>query len=293
MDSKRVLVTGATGQQGGAVARLLLSRGHHVRSLVRKPDSTAAEALRAAGAELVTGAMDDRAAIDRAVSGMDSVFLVTTPFEAGMDAEVRQGTVVADAAHQAGAHLVFTSVAWAWANTGIPHFDSKWKVEQHIVGLGMAASVLGPVYFMENAIASWSLDALRQGLMAVPLTEGVRTPQIAVDTIAEFAVLAIEHPERLRGKRIDIASDTVTGPEAAAAVSRASGKAVRYHAVPLEAVRAQSEDLGLMFEYFETKQPQIDVEALRREYPEVRWRTYEEWANAQDWSRILGQSAKA
>jgi uncharacterized protein YbjT (DUF2867 family) len=149
------------------------------------------------------------------------------------------------------------------------------------------------VYFMENAIASWSLDALRQGLMAVPLTEGVRTPQIAVDTIAEFAVLAIEHPERLRGKRIDIASDTVTGPEAAAAVSRASGKAVRYHAVPLEAVRAQSEDLGLMFEYFETKQPQIDVEALRREYPEVRWRTYEEWANAQDWSRILGQSAKA
>src|SRR5688500_14947318 len=114
MPSQRVFVCGATGQQGGAVARLLLSRGHHVRALVRNAESPAAQGIRSAGAELVSGSMDDGAGLVRAMDGVDAVFAVTTPFEAGMDAEVRQGKNLANAARQTGARIVFTSVAWAW-----------------------------------------------------------------------------------------------------------------------------------------------------------------------------------
>ena len=290
MGPRVVLVTGGTGQQGGAVARLLLSRGHKVRALVRKPDSSAAEALRGAGAELFAGSMDEAASLTKATDGVDSVFLVTTPFEAGMEAEVRQGRNVADAVRGAGAQLVFTSVAWAWAKTGIPHFESKWQIEEHIRALGISHTIVGPVYFMENAVAPWSIGALREGILAVPLSEGVTNPQIAIDSIGEFAVMAIEQPERLRGQRIDIATDELTGPESAAILSRASGRQIRYQAVPLEAVRAQSEDLGIMFEYFEKKAPKVNIGELKADYPEVHWRTYEEWANAQDWDRILGHA---
>jgi uncharacterized protein YbjT (DUF2867 family) len=257
---------------------------------VRKPDSGAAEALRAAGAELFAGSMDDPASLSRALEDVDCVFLVTTPFEAGMDAEVRQGKNVADAARGVGARLVFTSVAWAWARTGIPHFESKWQIEEHIRALGISHTILGPSYFMENAIAPWSIGALREGILAVPLSEGVRNTQIAIDSIGEFAVMAIEQPERLRGQRIDIASDELTGPEAAAILSAASGRQIRYKAVPLEAVRAQSEDLGIMFEYFEKKRPRLNLEGLKTDYPELHWRTYEEWANSQDWDRIFARA---
>ena len=144
---------------------------------------------------------------------------------------------------------------------------------------------------MENAIAPWSIGALREGVLAVPLSDGVRNPQIAIDSIGEYAVMAIEQPERLRGQRIDIATDELTGPESAAILSRASSRQIRYQAVPLEAVRAQSEDLGLMFEYFEKKAPRVNIKGLKADYPEVHGRTYEEWANGQDWDRIFAHAA--
>ena len=103
-----VLVTGATGKQGGAVARRLLKGGHTVRALTRKADSPAAKELSQAGAEIATGSLDDRASLDRAVKGVDGVFAMSTPFEAGMEAETRQGVTVADAANAAGVHLVYT-----------------------------------------------------------------------------------------------------------------------------------------------------------------------------------------
>lgn len=293
MSSKSVFVTGATGQQGGAVARLLLSRGHKVRALVRKPESEAAQALRAAGAELIAGSMDDAGALVPAMRGADSVFAVTTPFEAGMDAEVRQGKNVADAVQETGAHLVFTSVAWAWAKTGIPHFESKWEVEEHIRALGIPHTIVGPAFFMENATSPFCIGALRQGTLPIPLGETVPNHQIAMQDIAEFAVLAIEQPERMRGRRVDIAGDVLTGAESAAILSRAAGCPIAYYAVPLQAIRAQSEDLGIMFEYFETKQPKVDIAALKRDYPEIRWKTYEQWASEQDWGRLLMRSAGA
>ncbi len=132
-ESFTVLVTGATGQQGGAVARILLKRGHRVRGFTRRANSPAARQLERLGAELAIGNFDDPASIERAAVGVDAVYAMATPYEAGVEVETRQGITLVDAVKAAGVeHLIYSSVASADQNTGIPHFDSKYKIEQHI-----------------------------------------------------------------------------------------------------------------------------------------------------------------
>jgi uncharacterized protein YbjT (DUF2867 family) len=144
-----VVVTGSTGKQGGAVARGLLERGHKVRAVTRDPNSSQAKLLAKAGAKLVAASLEDAVGIREALEGATSLFAMTTPF-GGTEAEIRQGVAAADAAKAAGVHLVFTSVGSANRQTGVPHFDSKYEVEKHIVKVGVRATILAPVVFMEN-----------------------------------------------------------------------------------------------------------------------------------------------
>jgi uncharacterized protein YbjT (DUF2867 family) len=145
-----VVVTGGTGKQGGAVVKRLLERGHEVRAVTRRTDSAKARELANAGATLVRASLEDTAALAKALEGATSLFAMTTPFEGGTHAETRQGMSAADAARAAGVHLVFSSVGSANRQTGVPHFDSKYVIEEHIARIGVRATVLAPVYFMEN-----------------------------------------------------------------------------------------------------------------------------------------------
>ena len=145
-----VVVTGATGKQGGAVVKSLLERGHEVRAITRSTDSAKARELANAGVTLVRASLEDTAALTKALEGATSLFAMTTPFEGGTQAETRQGISAADAAKAAGVHLVYTSVGSANRQTGVPHFDSKYEVEKHIAKIGVRATILAPVYFMEN-----------------------------------------------------------------------------------------------------------------------------------------------
>src|SRR4051812_44865190 len=97
-EKKRILVTGATGKQGGATARRLVEKEHRVRALARDIGSPAAKALAASGVELVRGDLGDRAALDRALAGVDAMFLVTTPYGSSVETETREGVAAADAA---------------------------------------------------------------------------------------------------------------------------------------------------------------------------------------------------
>lgn len=282
----KVLVFGATGQQGGHVARLLLNKGHRVHAFTRKSNSPAARELAKLGAKIVTGDLGDRASVEHAVEGVDALFAMSTPFEAGMEAETTQGITVADAAKAKGKYFVYTSVGSANKNTGIPHFDSKWKVEQHMAKIGAEAAVIAPVYFMENAIA-FGKQQLKEGLYATPLRPDRKLAQIALDDIAGFAVLALENKGQFVGKRFDLASDDLTGAQAAEILSKVIGKPIKYFQVPIENVRKMSEDLAKMYQWFERVGYSVDAAALRREYPDVGWHTYEAWAKEQDWKAIL------
>ena len=203
MTTKRsVLVTGATGQQGGAVARALLSRGHRVKALTRKADSDAARRLASAGADVVAGDLGDAASVLKAASDVDTMFLMGNSYEAGMEAETRQGIIAADAAKAAGVgHLIYSSVADADKNTGIPHFESKYLVEKHVVGLGIPYTISAPVAFMENIVAPWSIGALRQGTHAFAMPAKRALQLVALADIGAFVAALVERREQVFGKR--------------------------------------------------------------------------------------------
>ncbi len=279
---QKVLVTGITGKQGGAVAKVLYEKGHKVRGLTRNPDSERARQLVNEGFEIVEGDFTKPKTLKPAFAGVDTVFAMSTPFEGGMDAEIAQGIAVADAADEAGAFLVYTSVAGANLDTGIPHFDSKFVVEQYIQKLGVPHTIIAPVYFMENLYFPQTKEALGQGTYAVPLPADLALQQVALADIGRFAALAIERREEFEGRRIEIASDTVTGAQEAAELSRALGRKVSYFQVPLEQVRAMSDDMAIMYEWFVEHGYKVDTAGLRKRYPEVGWHSFKTWVAEQN-----------
>jgi len=283
--SRTVLVTGATGQQGSALARQLRQRGHRVIAFVRDPASPTAVDLKSTGADLAVGSFDDLDSIVRAAQGVDAMYAMATPFEGGMEAEIRHGLNLTDAARLAGVqHFVYSSVAGADRLTGIPHFDSKHRVELHVRRSGLPYTILGPTFFMENFSSPMFEKGLRTGVfpMALPPTRGLQ--MVAVDDLAAFTVHVLEERERFLEQRIDVASDEVTGQQAAALLSMVSGHRLHYEQLPLDLLRERSEDLAAMFEWLDQVGYHADVLTLRHQYPEVRWHTFEDWARGQDWS---------
>jgi uncharacterized protein YbjT (DUF2867 family) len=274
-NQRKILVTGATGQQGGSLARLLLQKKHKVYALTRNAQSSSAQDLRNRGANILKGDLDDSDSLEHAVKDVESVFLMGTPFEDGTEGEIRRGKLMTDIAKKNGIeHLVYSSVANADKNTGIPHFESKYKVEQHIKNLGIPHTIIGPTFFMENLLG----PGLEQGQLALPLSPSTTLQQSALENIAEFSALVIERRKPFLGKRIDIASDEVTGEQATNILSNMLGYKIRYVPVPLEQVYQGNEDMARMYEWYEKVGTGIDISALHQEYPEVKWLTFRDWA---------------
>lgn len=286
--SLTVAVTGATGAQGGATARALLARGHQVRALTRTIDSPAAQALRVLGAEPYAADFNDRASLDDALAGADALFAVTTPFGTDVSTEVKQGITLIDSAKTAGiGHVVFTSAAHAHRKTHIPHYDSKHLIEQHLRAAGVPWTVIGPAAFMDNFTSGWSLDGLRSGTYGWPLPTDQPLTWIPSADIGAFAALVISRRADFLGARIDIASDELTAGEQAAIFTDVTGKPIVHEETPLDVVRRYSTDLAAMFHYFRTSGLDVDVAGLRRDFPEVGWHTFADWAAAQDWPALF------
>lgn len=260
----------------------------------RKPDSAAANELRKIGAEVVAGDLGDRASVERAAKGVDAAYLVATPYEQGVEAETRFGITGLDGIRAAGVpYVVYSSVSDADRKTGIPHFDSKSKIEEHLKGLGSEYSIVAPVFFMENMFAPWVAGGFAQGVLATGILSDRKLQVISLPEIAEFTTLAIEQPRSFRGKRINIASDELTVTEIARELSEISGRKVVYHAIPLDEVRKQSEDFAKMYDWFNRVGYSVNIAKLKRDYPQVHWRSFREWTRMQDWSRVLPATAKA
>jgi len=278
LSQRNVLVIGATGQQGGSLARLLLQNKHKIYALTRNRNvrSSAIQDLENRGANIVEGNLDDPDSLQQVLKNIESIFLMGTPIEDGIEGEIRRGKLVADIAKENKIqHLVYSSVVNADKNTGIPHFESKYKVEQYIDNLGIPYTIIGPTSFMENLLDPRLRQALQQGQLALPLSPSTILQQISVQNIAEFSAMVIESPERFLGKRIDIASDEVTGQKATEILSSVLDQKIKYSQIP-----APNEDLARMFEWFEKVGTGIDISSLQREYPAVNWITFKDWARS-------------
>lgn len=263
--TRTILVTGATGQQGGATLRNLLGKGFALRAMTRKPGGDKARALAAEGVEVVQGDLNDPESLKRALAGAWGVFAVQNTWEAGVNLEEEQGKRIAELAREAGVqHFVYASVGSAHRETGIPHFDNKSRVEDTIRGLGFPSTViLRPVFFMENLLSPWFLNG---DSLVGALDPATRLQMIAVEDIGTFGARAFTEAGRLAGREIDIAGDAVTLPEAADTLSRAFGRTIRFVPIPIAEVRRNSEDFALMLEWFDRVGYDADIDALKREF---------------------------
>ena len=268
-------VVGATGQQGGATVRALLAAGARVRALTRDPSSARARTLAERGVQVVRGDAGDPASVRAAFEGAVGAFVMTTPFgPGGTERETEEGIALVDAVRDADVpHLVLNSVGGAERDTGIPHFESKRRVEEHVERLGLDATLVRPVFFMENLPGSVSEEdgAL---VLRLPLPARVPLQMVAVEDIGAASAAALLHPARVPGGAIELVGDEVTGEQAAAAFGRARGLPARYEALPVEVL--PDEDLTAMFTWFAHPPAyQGDVEASRRLVPDLH--TLDDW----------------
>jgi uncharacterized protein YbjT (DUF2867 family) len=265
MTSKRtILITGVTGNQGGAVAQALRGTGFALRGLTRKPDSEQAMSLARHGVHLVKGDLDDEATLRRALAGTWGVFGVQNA-EAGVEREEAQGKRLATLAREAGVeHYVYTSVGSADKRTGIPHFDNKWRIEETVRDLHFPSHViLRPVFFMENLLAPFSLQG---STLVWALGRGTKLQMIAGDDIGWFGARAFADAAALNRREIDLAGDVRTMPEAAEILTEALGRPIAFAQTPIEQVRQYSNEMALMLEWFERVGYSVDIAGLEREF---------------------------
>jgi uncharacterized protein YbjT (DUF2867 family) len=276
-----ILVTGATGNQGGATARRLLAGGWPVRALVRDPAAPAAAALAAAGAELARGDFDDPASLPPALDGAAAVFGIPPvafgPAGPDRDLEVTRGRALIDAAARAGiSQVVFSTVASASAeSTGSA---GKALVEQYLRDHIALPTVLRPVRFMTNYLSfgMMGIEGIAGGVHRhlFPAHEPMQV--IALEDIAEFAALAFADPARFAGRTLELAGDEPTPVEAAAAISEATGIPVRYEEITDAEAAAVSPLLAETRKRWQSGDRwHADIEALRVIHPGLR--TLADW----------------
>ena len=286
MDKNRdiILVTGATGNQGGAIARQLLADGYRVRAMTRNPDGERAKALAALGARLVQGDLDNTQSLERALDGAWGTYAVQSNQEGGVAREEEQGKRFAEIAKGAGIrHFVYSSVASADRGTGIPHFENKWRIERKIRSLSLPSyTILRPVFFMENFLSPWLKPGILEGKLRLPIAPETGLQMIALEDIGKFGALAFKEHERMDGVEVDIAGDSRTMPEVAHIISSAMDKKVVFERVPIEEFRKMSADLAVMFEWFDRVGYDVDIGAVEKNYG-VKFRSISEWANKVKW----------
>lgn len=280
-----ILVTGATGQQGGATARELLAAGYQVHAMTRSPDGDAARALAKAGAHIVRGDLNDEASLKAALAGKWGVFAVQNTWEAGVEQEEEQGKRIARLAKEAGVrHFVYASVGSAHQETGIPHFDNKARVEETVRSLGFPSWViLRPVFFMENLASPWFKPGIDDGVLALGMDGGTKLQMIAVADIGRYGLAAFERYGELNGQALDIAGDALTPVEAAAVLSEETGREIKHFQVPIEEVRKFSGDFAAMLEWFDAVGYSADIEGNARRFG-IEPTRFEAWARTVDWT---------
>ena len=269
--AKTLLIMGATGNQGGAVVDALLKnpRDWTIAALVRNPGSDKAKALAARGVTLVKGDLDDPTSVEHAIRGVHGVYSVQSPFDDGPDGEERQGKMVADLAAKAGVkHFVYSSVAGSDRHSGVPHFESKGRVEAHIAALGLPATVIRPVLFLDN-FDTFQFRTIMLAMFRTYVDEGFKVQVVAAADIGRLVARAFNDPDRYLGQAIELAGDAVTRRELVGAMRRGGLKPAITLKVPSFMQGKVPEEYKLMMTWIAGGGFKADLRALRAAYPDL------------------------
>src|SRR5215472_5825983 len=262
-------------------------KGWRLRALTRNTKSYAAQELARQGVELVEGDLDDPTSLERAARGAYGIFSVQDFFAVGARREVQQGKNLADVAKKVGVeHFVFSSVAGAERNSGIPHFETKGEIEKYIRSLGLPATIFRPAGFMEMYHILEIEVRILKGTFADPVRPNKPFQTIATDDIGAFVALAFERPKDFIGLELEIAGSELTTRQAAEVFSRVLNRPVKAQRLPLVIVRLLfGKEFYKMFRWFNAEGFKANIPELRRKYPEVHLHTLEEWLREDGWDK--------
>jgi uncharacterized protein YbjT (DUF2867 family) len=271
---RTIVVTGATGLQGGAVARRLLQDGWHVRGLTRNAASKQAQALRALGAEIVQGDMAEAASLRRAFEGAYGIYSVQNPFVGGPEAEVRQGKNVAEVAKEVGVeHLVYGSAGTGRKGTGVPSWETKLQIEDHMRALGLPLTILRPTAFMElmthkkffPPVAAWQVMPKLMG-------SSRRLPWLCTEDLGVIGARAFADPHSLVGRDLTLSSDVRSLDECRSIYREVMGRNPRRLPVPVwlfQRFGFVGKDLTTMWRWLRTGHVDLDTSPTRTIHPDA------------------------
>lgn len=282
---KVILVTGATGHQGGAVLRHLVKNGFKVRAITRNPGSPQAKNIKGKGVEIVSGDLFHPETIEKQMKNVYGVFSVQNFWEHGYQGEVQQGKALIDVAKKAGIqHFVYSSVGSAHRNTGLSHFESKFEIEGYLKQSGLKYTIFRPVFFMENFYSMH--NEILAGKLVNAMNENVPLQMICVEDIGEFVTQAFMHPDIFEGKEIDIAGDSRTMPEVASIFSENLGEQVKYVKLDLDEYRnIMGDEYAKMVDWFNNVGYDVDIDALRDNY-DVDLTSFKDWVKQADFQQF-------
>lgn len=273
-----IAVCGATGRQGGAVTRSLLKQGWRVRALTRRPNQEGTLDLAAMGAEVAAADMEDLASLRRAFDGADGVFSVQNGLASGFDRELTQGKNVADAAKESGvAHVVYASAGPGQTGTGVPSWESKLQVEDHMRKLRLPFTSLRPQAFMElmtdkgyyPAVGTWRIFPRLTG-------EHRPIPWLAVEDVGPIAVAVFADPDEYVDRSLVLLSDVKSLAECRALHREVMGRDPASFPMPIWLFdRFTRRDVTTMWRWLRTGSTEDDPSPTRAIHPDAL--TVREW----------------
>ncbi|GBR48086.1 NmrA/HSCARG family protein [Gluconobacter roseus] len=269
MSDPIILVTGATGHQGGATIAELLRRARpwRLRALVRTPTSSRALALAQQGVQVVQGDLDNEASLRAALKDVYGVLSVQSPMKIGPAGEERQGKLLATLSAELGVqHFIQCSAGGVDRHSGVPHFESKLAIEQHITVLGLRATILRPAAFMEN-FSTFVFRTTMLSMMKTYLAADQSMQVVSVRDVGWFAAEAFKKPADYLDRAIELAGDAVTVRDAALTLRHSGKTPVIFFTLPPALRTRLPEDFRLMFEWIARDGFHADIPTLKHIHP--------------------------
>ena len=261
-------MTGGTGNQGGAVAASLIKNGFKIKVLTRKPDSARARNLQKQNAELVKGDLNDLNTYRNHLNDLEGIFSVQT-FEKGVEKEMKQGTDLADLAKEFRVkHFIYSSVSGADLNTGIPHFDSKLKIENHIKQIGLPYTIIRPTSLFENFLLPQVKSRIVKGKLVSPVNRDKIQQFVGSVDIGEISADIFLNQDKYLEKTITIGAEEMDMQQVADIFSEVLGQEIKYQKLPMIITRlVMGKDLYKMFKWINGNDTVIikDLTAFKKE----------------------------
>ena len=268
-NKKTIFVTGGTGNQGGAVARSLIKKGFNVKVLTRNTNSAKAQNLKRLDIELIKGDLNDTSTYRKYLNDVYGIFSVQT-FEDGIKKEINQGITLATVGKECGIkHFLYSSVFGAQLNTGVPHMDSKLKIENHIRQTGLPFTIIRPTSLYENFLIPQVKNGIVKGKLVQPINKDTIQQYISAEDVGKAAAKIFLNSDDYFSKTIPLAAEQLSTYEVANTFSKVLSKKIEYKKLPIVITRLfLGKDLYKMFTWINEKSVfQIkDVESTKKEF---------------------------